>query len=212
MAPKQAKTKADLDLAAMKTDPYPSLLASATGEYHKGIVNVQGLTISIETPRGSYRSGTDQSGKTWSCLLHNHYGDIVNGPAGTDGDKVDVFLGDDPTAPSAFVIDQVDPLSRAFDEHKVVLGAHSSDEARALYQSNYASGWRGSAVLLKCRWMLSRPGSAVTICASLLIRSSAIFSLARTKRVTIQSVRSAARVWNGTRAAGVGEPVTAAEV
>jgi Inorganic Pyrophosphatase len=138
-----AQTSEDLDRAAMLTNPYPTLLEIATGDYKKGRVDVGGILVDIESPRGSVRSGTAPDGHFWYSVLANHYGDFVNGTPGADGDQVDCFLGDDPTSPCAFVIDQIYPANWSFDEHKVILGVRSADEARNLYLANYAEGWQG---------------------------------------------------------------------
>ena len=40
-------------------------------------------------------------------------------------------------------MDQVDPQSGKFDEHKVLLGFNSVDEAKKGYLANYEKGWKG---------------------------------------------------------------------
>ncbi len=40
-------------------------------------------------------------------------------------------------------MDQVEPDSGDFDEHKVLLGFNSLEEAKQGYLSNYESGWKG---------------------------------------------------------------------
>jgi hypothetical protein len=42
-----------------------------------------------------------------------------------------------------FVVNQVRPDTKDFDEHKIVLGSDSEDEAKSLYLSNYSEGWQG---------------------------------------------------------------------
>jgi N12 class adenine-specific DNA methylase len=64
---------------------------------------------------------------------------------GKDKDHVDVFLTDNAeNAGTVFVIDQVDPKTRKFDEHKVVIGPNTEEEAHAAYQANYEEGWAGA--------------------------------------------------------------------
>jgi DNA-directed RNA polymerase beta subunit len=43
----------------------------------------------------------------------------------------------------AFVVNQVNPKSGRFDEHKVMLGFINLDDAKAGYLANYEKGWRG---------------------------------------------------------------------
>ena len=112
------------------------------GNYKKGHINLHGLDISIENPRGSERKGTDKSGKPWSTLLKHHYG-YIRRTDGADGDQVDVFVGPNPESEKIYVIDQVDPESREFDEHKVMMGFENEKKARIGYLSNYEKGWKG---------------------------------------------------------------------
>lgn len=107
------------------------------GNYKVGRVRINGLDISIENPAGSRRR------PEWPPLKH-HYG-YIRGTEGRDGDHVDVFLTDqaaDDTMP-VFVVDQVDPQTRRFDEHKVMLGFADEQSARQGYLANYQDGWQG---------------------------------------------------------------------
>lgn len=142
-----ATTAAHIAEAGRETHVLPSQAQIEAGNYKKGRVNIQGLTVAIEVARGGTRSGTGKDGKAWSTQMKDAYGYICTGANGADGDKVDCFLGDDPTSERVFVIDQVDPDTRAFDEHKVVLGATSEDEARTIYLRNYEAGWAGLGAL-----------------------------------------------------------------
>lgn len=123
--------------------PEPTEAQRKAGNYKKGHVFVNGLNISIENPAGSERSGVDENGNAWSTTMNNHYG-YIKGTKGADKDHVDVFLGPNPKgAASVFVVDQVDPHSGRFDEHKAMVGFDSAEEAREAYLSNYEPGWNG---------------------------------------------------------------------
>jgi hypothetical protein len=77
------------------------------------------------------RSGTSKSGKKWSTRMKNSYGYIKQTESEADGDHIDVFLNDDdPIYEKAFVIDQVDPETGDFDEHKTMLWFANADEAK----------------------------------------------------------------------------------
>lgn len=102
-----------------------------------------GLPISIETQKGEVRSGKDKSGKTWSQEMTSDYGYIRKTESEADGDHIDIFLGPDLSIDKVFVINQVDPETKKFDEHKVVVGVPSKDAAKKLYLSNYEPGWMG---------------------------------------------------------------------
>ncbi len=100
------------------------------------------MDIAIENPAGSTRKGVDKDGKAWESTLAHHYGEIAD-TIGADGDAIDVFIGPAPASQRVFVVDQVDPSTGKFDEHKVVLGANSADQALDIYQANYAKDWTG---------------------------------------------------------------------
>lgn len=111
----------------------------------------RGLPLHIENPKGSTRSGMAPDGTAWSCEMSHDYGDIC-GTVGADSDPVDVFLGD-PNCDNelAYVVNQNDPATGAFDEHKVMLGFESETAARDAYLSNYEAGWTGLGSLTPLR-------------------------------------------------------------
>jgi hypothetical protein len=118
-----------------------------SGDYKKGHVKIQDFDIAIEIPKGSVRSGVDKDGKEWSQEMHNTYG-YFEGTKGKDSDDVDCFIGPNPLSEDIFVIDQLDKDGN-FDEHKVMLGFDSSEEAREAYLSNYEDGWTGLGDITK---------------------------------------------------------------
>lgn len=118
-----------------------------SGDYKKGHVKIQDFDIAIENPKGSVRSGVDKDGKEWSQEMHNTYG-YFEGTKGEDSDDVDCFIGPNPLSEDIFVIDQLDKDGN-FDEHKVMLGFDSSEEAREAYLSNYEDGWTGLGDITK---------------------------------------------------------------
>ena len=115
-----------------------------TGKYRKGQVpghlfGLEGIDISIENPRGSTRVGKL---KAWFQKMKNHYG-FIQRFKGADGDRVDVFLGNNPNSNKVFVVNQVNPKTKEFDEHKVMIGFSNEAQARAAYLANYKKGWKG---------------------------------------------------------------------
>jgi len=116
--------------------PQPTEAQKEAGNYQKGHITINGLDISIENPAGSRRR------PEWPPLKH-HYG-YFKGSVGADKDHVDVFLTDkagDASLP-VFIVDQVNKEG-SFDEHKVVMGTATEEEARAAYLANYEKGWTG---------------------------------------------------------------------
>lgn len=127
--------------AESETDTEPTEAQKKAGNYKKGHFNIDGYDVSIENPKGSVRSGTDANGKKWEQKMNNTYG-YIRGTEGVDGDHIDVFFSDDPSQGDVFVVDQVNN-DGTFDEHKVMYGFASVEEARKAYLSNYEDGWQG---------------------------------------------------------------------
>lgn len=130
------------------TSPYNQTLLPdqenlLAGDYSKGAVKIGELDIAIENPADSIRSGTDLSGKEWQVKMQHHYGYIEN-TMGADGDEVDVFVKNhlDSVPEQAYIIRQLNS-DGTFDEHKIVIGAETEDEAKDIYHSNFETGWQG---------------------------------------------------------------------
>lgn len=134
--------------------PQPTEAQKQAGNYPKGHVKLGGLDLSIENPEGSTRSGKDASGKPWETRLRDHYG-YIRGTIGNDKDHVDTFVK--PGTPldyggKVFVVDQVDPATGKFDEHKVMIGFDNPWQARLAYMRNYAKGWKGMQAITPMEW------------------------------------------------------------
>jgi hypothetical protein len=141
---KRADLAADIAAAGKLTDTDASQSQREAGNYRKGKVDLHGLTVAIENPKGSTRSGVSKSGKAWSIRMAHSYGYILGSEEkSNDGDHVDVFLGDHPESELVFVVNQIDPESGKFDEVKVMLGFVSEADATAGYLSNYDKNWQG---------------------------------------------------------------------
>lgn len=136
------KIRLPSDAELLRTVIKPTPAQAAAGNYRKGHVIFMGLDIAIENPRGSIRSGVSSCGKKWSNKMHHHYGYIKRTTA-SDGDQVDVFIGPDTSSFMVYVIDQVNPATKKFDEVKCMLGFHTKDAARTGYLANYTRGWQG---------------------------------------------------------------------
>lgn len=124
-----------------KVDTNPTEAQKEAGNYKKGHVKINGFDVTIEQPAGSVRSGKDASGKEWSVTMNNTYG-YIRGTEGVDGDHIDVFLGPDMNSGTVYVVDQVN-TDGSFDEHKVMMGFSSLEDAKSAYLSNYEEGWQG---------------------------------------------------------------------
>lgn len=125
----------------LKVDTNPTEAQKEAGNYKKGHIKINGFDVTIEQPAGSVRSGKDANGKEWSVTMNNTYG-YIRGTKGVDGDHIDVFLGPDMNSDMVYVVDQVN-TDGSFDEHKVMIGFSSLEDARSAYLSNYEDGWQG---------------------------------------------------------------------
>lgn len=117
--------------------PEPTDAQKEAGNYKKGHHKINGLDITIENPAGSRRR------PEWNPLA-NHYG-YIKKTEGADGEHIDTFLTDNASNPDlpVFVVDQIDPKTGKFDEHKVIMGAADVEAARKTYLDNYQPGWKG---------------------------------------------------------------------
>lgn len=122
-----------------KVNTSPTEAQKKAGNYKKAHIKVDGFDITIENPKGSERRGVDDKGKPWSVTMNNSYG-YIRGTEGVDGDHIDLFMGN--TGDGVYVVDQVKE-DGTFDEHKVMYGFGSLDEAKEAYLANYSPGWKG---------------------------------------------------------------------
>lgn len=139
---RESEVKRKITEAEKETDVNPTEAQKEAGNYKKGHVTVDGLDVTIEQPKGSVRRGKDADGKEWESEMHNTYG-YIKETEGVDGDHIDIFLSDNPASGHVFVVDQVNPKTGEFDEHKVMYGFDSAEEAKQAYLSNYEKGWKG---------------------------------------------------------------------
>lgn len=134
-----------LKSAIEETETNPSDAQKESGNYKKGHIKFGGYDYTIENPKGLTRSGKDADGKEWKVTMHDTYG-YIRGKFGKDGDHLDMFINDkadlDNWNGDVFVVDQVNP-DGSFDEHKVMYGYDSMDDAKKAYLANYSKGWQG---------------------------------------------------------------------
>lgn len=144
--PQEASFEERLKNAIAETEPNPSEAQKKAGNYKKGHLSFGGYDFTVETPKGATRSGKDEQGKPWSVTMHDTYGYIL-GKIGVDGDHIDMFINDaadlDSFDGNVYVVDQVNPETGEFDEHKVMYGYPSEEAATEAYLANYSKGWKG---------------------------------------------------------------------
>lgn len=144
--PQEASFGERLKNAIAETEPNPSEAQKKAGNYKKGHLSFGGYDYTVETPKGVTRSGKDEQGKPWSVTMHDTYGYIL-GKIGVDGDHIDMFINDaadlDTFDGNVYVVDQVNPETGEFDEHKVMYGYPSEEAATEAYLANFSKGWKG---------------------------------------------------------------------
>ena len=138
-AKEPATPKQKIAAAAKEVNTTPSDAQKEAGNYAKGHVKIQGLDVAIENPAGSVRSGKTPEGKEWSTKMPAHYG-YIKRTNGADGDQVDVFIGKHPDSQHVMMIDQIDPKTGQFDEHKAMLGFENGPQALAAYEQSFSDG------------------------------------------------------------------------
>ncbi|MFN4367321.1 MAG: PLxRFG domain-containing protein [Acinetobacter sp.] len=121
--------------------PEPTQAQIEAGNYKKGHIKFHGLDIAVENPRGSERRGTDPDGKEWAHTMSDHYG-YIKKTTGADNEHIDTYIGRNPESEQIFVVDQIDQKTGRFDEHKVMMGFNSQEEAIQAYSSNFDDGWK----------------------------------------------------------------------
>lgn len=144
--PQEASFGERLKSAIAETETEPTEAQKKAGNYKKGHLSFGGYDYTVETPKGVTRSGKDEQGKPWSVTMHDTYGYIL-GKIGVDGDHIDMFINDsadlDTFDGNVYVVDQVNPETGEFDEHKLMYGYPSEEAATEAYLANYSKGWKG---------------------------------------------------------------------
>lgn len=135
--PAQPVTSDDLDPVRDRV-VQPTDAQAEAGNYRKGHFRLHGMDLAMESPRGTMRTGTDPDGNRWETELPADYG-YVKGTKGADGDPIDVYLGPDLESDRVFIIDQYDLDGRP-DEHKLVMGVRTREEAEQIYDGGFSDG------------------------------------------------------------------------
>jgi len=115
---------------------------------HKRL-NFQGMKISIENRKGSYRHWKDpKTGETGKKLMKFDYGYIRNTLSAADGDHVDCYIGPNKEADMVYIIHQYRPDTGVFDEDKCMLGFDNRLAAKSAYLKHIPKEWYGSTTTM----------------------------------------------------------------
>jgi len=134
--PVTVEAPADVHAGAELT-ALPSPAQAEAGNYQKRHLEWNGLPLSIETEAGGQRKGIGPGGKPWSVTLQHPYG-YIKRTEGADGEQVDFYLGPHPDSGQVYVVDQINPATGKFDEHKALIGFRSATAARAAYEAGFS--------------------------------------------------------------------------
>lgn len=141
----RAEMLADIAAAVANTDQSPSDALKEAGTYRKGRFWWRGLEIVLETPKGVRRRPEWPPMGAHYGYIRRMYsprgGETVTTEPSKDGDHIDVFVGPDPDSEVVYCIDQTKANGRTFDEHKVMIGFRTEEQARDAYLASYQSGW-----------------------------------------------------------------------
>ena len=126
--------------AEEKTAVNPTEAQKESGNYVKGKFPWRGMTIAIETPKGSDRSGVGEDGQPWKITAPVSYGYFLATTA-ADNEHLDVYVGPTPESDKVFIVNQTKVDSTKFDEHKVMAGFGSVEEAKKAYKDSFSDGF-----------------------------------------------------------------------
>lgn len=91
--------------------------------------------VVVETPKGGERSGDG-----WRVKMAADYG-YIQGYEGADGDSLDAYIGPYPDSDAVYVVDQLmQGWPRSFDEHKVMMGFRTRNQAQNAYLASHHQG------------------------------------------------------------------------
>lgn len=127
----------DVTLAHQELKPLPDFSSA----WEKNVpYSFDGLGIVIEYLAGDTRTKMRGSGIMVSGVMPAAYGYILK-TTDIHGEEIDVYLADNPVeGADVYVIDQVDPATKLFDEHKVMLGFATMEDALGIYCEVFQDG------------------------------------------------------------------------
>lgn len=114
-------------------------------------VDFQGMKVRIDRPKGFEQTGVDDDGKSWKRVYRYDYGFLPKTKGG-DGDGVDVFIGPNTGAHTAFWAIQKDKNGK-FDEYKVLVGFSDRAAAKKAYLQHIPAKFLGGMAAMSVQMM-----------------------------------------------------------
>ena len=147
----------------------------------KYVTAFRGIPVWINRPTGFVQTVAKPDGSSWSRTYTADYGEIP-GAAGGDGEDLDVFLGPDPEAPTAFWIEQ-HFADGTFDEFKVFLGYPDEAAARKIYAAHVPPELAGECAAVPVTTMRSLlgipPRDLIATAEQIAARDAPVMKLAK---------------------------------
>lgn len=144
--PVEVKTPEDLEKARAHVEEAPTKDQANAGNYEKGHATVQGVDLALETKKGGTRTDKKNDPPQWTVPDYPADYGYIKGTKGMDGKPIDAFVGPNPKAEFAYIIDQRDPATNTPDEHKVMFGFDSKEQALGTYRAAFPDGSGDSRV------------------------------------------------------------------
>ena len=137
----QAQVEVEVEVAGQTdtVEAKPTEAQIESGNYKKAHVKWQGFDVSIENAKGMERTGTNRDGTSWSVEMPASYG-YIRRTKGADAEQVDIYVGDNPESDRVYVVNQNEADTGKFDEHKVMAGFDSMEQAVETYDAGFSDG------------------------------------------------------------------------
>lgn len=113
----------------------------------QGKLNYQGLRISIENRRGSYRTGRSSVGVKWKTKMKHHYGYLRGVTKDNTHEKRDVYVGPHKSSTVVFIVNQLKKDSKEIDEQKYMIGFRSLSEAKRGFLEHFPDSSRVGKII-----------------------------------------------------------------
>jgi Inorganic Pyrophosphatase len=131
-APIDLKTGADVERAGAAVNELYSNAQGAANNVPRVHVTWNGIDATLEAGAGGVRHGIAADGTPFTQRFPTAHGYFL-GTNGADGAHLDAYFGPHPSFPTVFVLDEKDPQTGAFRQHKAFVGFRDQRDALDAY-------------------------------------------------------------------------------
>jgi len=132
------QSASDMEQARRRIDEERSNEQIIADNDRKAHVEWNAIPITLETAKGTERRDVKNTPPKWVVPQMPHDYGRIKGVKGADGDALDIALGDKYGSQQIWIIDQIDPATGKFDEHKVFGAFGSAVDAVRSYRASFA--------------------------------------------------------------------------